>query len=429
MAKKALLTIDGVHRKVKNGFLTVDSVHHKVKKAYLTVGGVYRPCFGGGGGTLEYYGAVDVTAGPYVYDAGLGGGASANSKYAIFRMPYNPASEEYIATTEAAVDENLTFVAPRNSISNYADTKFGVAATAGDKVIFAHGMGLYYDEYLGYWAEAPYYMCGYDASLTLTGNYGSENQGDGVAAASFGGHAWFAGGQIHGWQWDYDNDEEYEFLEYNHHVYAYNASFTQKMYNTALGQGLAYVASAASAHNVMFMGGQSYNNEYGTNSGVAFKGDSFTMVNPSAMSVRRHSHAAAGVGEYILFVGGSGSTSNAGYKTVDIYNKSLTRTVGTDLPEGRECMLATSFGDYAIFAGGVSNQVSKEDAYAYDTSLTRTEYKMSKNVNGARGNLLGPEFSPNSGCAAIGNFALFGPVYTHGTGSNTTYGFEAFTIA
>ena len=45
MAKKMLLTIDGVQKKLKTPMLTVNGVHKKVKKAFLTVNGVHKLVF------------------------------------------------------------------------------------------------------------------------------------------------------------------------------------------------------------------------------------------------------------------------------------------------------------------------------------------------------------------------------------------------
>lgn len=56
MAKNTLLTIDGIHRKVKEKFITVDSIYHKIKKAYISAGGVWRPCFSTV--PIDYYGKI-----------------------------------------------------------------------------------------------------------------------------------------------------------------------------------------------------------------------------------------------------------------------------------------------------------------------------------------------------------------------------------
>jgi hypothetical protein len=56
MAKKAFLTIDGVHHKIRKGFITIDNTYHKIKKAYITIGGVYRPCWSDA--ELVYYGKI-----------------------------------------------------------------------------------------------------------------------------------------------------------------------------------------------------------------------------------------------------------------------------------------------------------------------------------------------------------------------------------
>lgn len=45
MSGNTLLTIDGIHRKAKDGFITENSVHRKIKKALITDGGVHRLCW------------------------------------------------------------------------------------------------------------------------------------------------------------------------------------------------------------------------------------------------------------------------------------------------------------------------------------------------------------------------------------------------
>lgn len=42
MAKKILLTDNGVHREVKDGYITVNGVYRKIKEGFITVDGVYR---------------------------------------------------------------------------------------------------------------------------------------------------------------------------------------------------------------------------------------------------------------------------------------------------------------------------------------------------------------------------------------------------
>lgn len=45
MAKKSLLTVDGIRRQVKKQFLTIDGTYRKIKKAFITRDGVYRPFY------------------------------------------------------------------------------------------------------------------------------------------------------------------------------------------------------------------------------------------------------------------------------------------------------------------------------------------------------------------------------------------------
>lgn len=82
MAKKALLTIDGVHRKVKDQFITIDSIYHKIKKAYITVGGVYRPFMSG---APEYYGKITELA-----EARSNMASASAGNYVLFAGGHNP---------------------------------------------------------------------------------------------------------------------------------------------------------------------------------------------------------------------------------------------------------------------------------------------------------------------------------------------------
>lgn len=57
MAKKSLLTVDGIRRQVKKQFLTIDGTYRKIKKAFITRDGVYRPFYAAepfGGYTGDY---------------------------------------------------------------------------------------------------------------------------------------------------------------------------------------------------------------------------------------------------------------------------------------------------------------------------------------------------------------------------------------
>lgn len=48
MAKKILLTDNGVHREATDGYITVNGVYRKIKEGFVTVNGVYRPFMSSG---------------------------------------------------------------------------------------------------------------------------------------------------------------------------------------------------------------------------------------------------------------------------------------------------------------------------------------------------------------------------------------------
>lgn len=93
----------------------------------------------------------------------------------------------------------------------------------------------------------------------------------------------------------------------------------------------------------------------------------------------KYTAATATIGDYALFAGGylSASASSTSFQTsVDAYDKSLTHSMGTALPEKKYKLGSATVGKYALFGGGVayndgSNTASKT-VCAYDDSLTMT---------------------------------------------------------
>lgn len=113
----------------------------------------------------------------------------------------------------------------------------------------------------------------------------------------------------------------------------------------------------------------------------------------------RHYTAAASIGDYALF--GGGSTGDAIRDDVYAYNSSLTRSTATEMGQPKYQHAASSNGVYALFGGGsydfgVSRMSST--VYAYDKSLTMTS--PSSNLTGSRYDSLA--------AAAFGDYVLFG---------------------
>ncbi len=116
------------------------------------------------------------------------------------------------------------------------------------------------------------------------------------------------------------------------------------------------------------------------------------------LSVARENLAAATIGKYALFAGGSSSDSPR-YATVDTYDKNLVKGVATDLSVAREDLTATVIGDYALFAGGYyynSTNYYYATVDTYDKNLvkgTATNLSIARHWMGA---------------TSIGDYALFG---------------------
>ena len=127
----------------------------------------------------------------------------------------------------------------------------------------------------------------------------------------------------------------------------------------------------------------------------------YNSTDITPLSVGRYYPAATTVGNYALFAGGN--TENNVTASVDAYDTSLTRTSATELNVARYKIGATTVGNYALFAGGLiettgTNATSTVDAY--DTSLTRS------NAN----NIISYSSSTyiyNLGATTIGNYAIF----------------------
>ena len=132
---------------------------------------------------------------------------------------------------------------------------------------------------------------------------------------------------------------------------------------------------------------------------------------------------ATTVGNYALFAGGCttyyyGSSKDAIFNTVDRYSSSMVKGTASSLSVKRNELAATTVGSYAIFAGGSSTPVDSKPSYyeiadAYNTSLTKQSSVPSLSI--ARSKLA---------AATVGNYALFaGGCSTTGNDidSNATY--------
>ena len=213
----------------------------------------------------------------------------------------------------------------------------------------------------------------------------------GVRTATVGNYALFAGGL--GTVPRSSHEESVCFST----VDAYNASLT-KSTPTALSTTRCSHAAATIGSYALFAGGSTkYGVSYSeiTNTVDAYS-TSLTRSSAAALSVARRWMGAAVVGSYALFAGGTTDSRVSGHisseNTVDVYNASLTHTTAVGLSSYRSNAKGASVGSYAIFAGGNAGNLNVD---VYNSSLTRTTATTLQ--SGAN----------NDAAATIGNYAIF----------------------
>lgn len=369
MAKKALLTIDGQYKKIKNGLLTVDSVHKKVKKAYVTIGGVYRPCWSGG--ELAYYGTITSLSATSTSQCG-----GHNNNYALFS--HGRAAGDVAVKNVDAYSASLT----RSSATQHPS-----ASQSGSR---GSGQAGEYCVFFDYESSSTSnsIIFAYNGSLTQT--VVSRGSTDARSRANFGtvgNYAVVTGG--------FDSSSS-TMKGY----YAVNSSLTTSTGTGArtksmskgvtLGDKLIFTGGDSSASSGVsgsrylrycdssltwsskynFLPNNRYNctgaatGEYALFCGIsgAFLSDvdavssSLTLVSCTALSEARKYIAGESIGEYAVFAGGQTGQSGSTYKftsAVDVYDSSLTRTNNTTLSTARYGMSSAVIGEYGLFAGGV----------------------------------------------------------------------------
>ena len=386
MAKKALLTVDGIYRKTKSGFLTVDGVYRKVKKAYQTIGGVYRPCWSSG---LEYYGRVTPLS------VGVINPAATNlPDYALFAGGEKSADgmgtnnpNRYSALVDA-FDKNLTrydagqFLTSRTNVgaasvngvamfaggSRGSDTKLNdvfkvdntltttkasmnlsvdqdavVATDIGDCVAFGHGV-----TEGGGWARTTYF---YNADLTQVAKLNTNNVGRG-AATTLGNKALFAGGSGGA------TSSPTKLVQ------VFDDSYTDISSGLYMSIERAYLAGTTIKGKAIF-GGGSANSELKNRVDV-FNVDLTLISGVDNLSEARSNFPAVTIQDCALFIGGEIKGGQSA--TVDAYNADLVHTVPQGLSETRKWHDASTVGDHVLVGGGKTPSAEREssiEAYIY----------------------------------------------------------------
>ena len=137
-----------------------------------------------------------------------------------------------------------------------------------------------------------------------------------------------------------------------------------------------------------------------------------TRSTPAVLSQARDP-AATTSGDYALFGGGTSSTSIPFFKSavVDVYSGSLAKTTVTSLSQARCELAATTVGDYALFGGGYYYDYNNSKS----TSLSTVDTYTSNLVKGTASSL--STARQCLGATTVGNYALFGGGYSYNTSS------------
>jgi hypothetical protein len=378
MAKKALLTIDGVYRKVKSGYLTVDGVYHKVKKAFITVGGVYRPCWSEGMG-IAYYGQITPLS--------LGGkdfGTASNGTCALFAGGMDAGG--WCVPTVEGYDASLV----RKSTASSPVTQLQ-GGRIGNVAIFQGGLKLDDEEYEA--ASNTAYR--FDASLSRSISASGHSRFEHKAA--------LAGDRLvfHGGRYINNADGDEWWLDY---CDAYTESLTHTSNYYSNYAEMRFHAGASVGNYALFGGGYDWD-DLDTNTIAAV--NSSLQFSQLTMSVARYAVTATNVGNHALFIGGFSNYLSGTCDIVDAFDTSLTRTIATPISTASEGKTSTTIQvggvEYAVIAGGASDLDNVYDVDVYDSSLTRTTYY----------NMFNEDYCPYGGygrsnsLTPVGNYILY----------------------
>ena len=224
------------------------------------------------------------------------------------------------------------------------------AASIGNYALFAGG---YYGSYLSTDTDSSSYddsrVHAYDTVLTRTICAAMKEGKENFAGASTKSHAIFAGG--------YHNGAGYK--ELSGYADCYNESLTKETVNP-LSKRRSTLAAASVGEYILFGGGSD-------SAVVEAYDESLIRSEPSGLAIPGSNLAAAANEKYAIFAGGNGSGG-----TPTAYNANLTRTTPVSIGMARSYLSAARAGNYVLFAGGVSSEKKQSIVDAYDLFLTRT---------------------------------------------------------
>lgn len=351
MAKKAYIGVNGVARKIKKGYVGVNGVARKIKKAYIGIGGVARPCWSSGG--LSYYGKItDLSVKRYRL------AATSVGKYALFGGGSLVSTVSKTATVDA-YDSSLTLKSAPN-LSQARDTLTATTASDTGLAVFAGGDA---------GSACVDILEVYTNSLTKLNPVDTLSESkNNLTSTSLTGIVLFAGGR------DSVTLKEYGTVD------AFNSSFTKQTVYYDLSTPRYNLSSTSVDDRYVFFGA-GYECYDGTNHRYSNRIDvynkSLVRYTTLYLSTARERPAATTIGDYAFFVGGD---QGQPVDTVDVYDKSLTNIASVDpLIMARDELAATTIEQYAIFGAGAISGFDSSTGYfdIYDTSLTHTSQTVS----------------------------------------------------
>lgn len=329
MAKKVYIGVSGKARKVKKIYIGVGGKARKVKKAYIGVGGKARPFFTSG--ELAYYGrGTDLT-----YKASSGPAGATVGNYALIAGGANSYvtaySKDLVQTLPTKLSSSMSYLS---------------SATVGNYALFGKGSSYPTNRVVN----------AYDTSLTQTIPSVTTQAGYKASSGSVGNYAVFAGGLE-------DDDDVYGVVN------AYDTSLTLSKANSGLSASRCEAATASVGNYLLI--------DLGLSGGAAadYLMNTYNKSLTRGTTSNYHGTQSRGIsfGNYAIF--GGGSQASNGVK-VSAYNSALTKTALADLSCHRRFGSTGTVGEYAIFAGGENNTNPSDPIVldVYDKSLTKTVF-------------------------------------------------------
>ena len=175
------------------------------------------------------------------------------------------------------------------------------------------------------------------------------------------------------------------FLASDETTYSYNKSLTVTKRTSARADPNGGAVAVSFNNYILFAGG------YTVGTGISIFDSSLVYTHSSDYSNIMLNTAATTVGNYAIFGGGRSSRADGNYySTVEIYNTSFTKSIGTNLSVSRGSLTGISVDSYALFVGGrttTQNYTNKVDIY--DSTLTKTISTISSNRAYGAGTVIG----------------------------------------